>query len=138
VVMCACVCVCVCVCVCGVWRGVLDKSECGIVWRGVLWRLFVVMRQHNVWCVCVCVALCVERCAGLQCAWCCVWRGVLWRLSVVMLQHNVWCVCAVFCVERCAVEVICGNAAACGGLPFQFVSIRVKVRMIHIQDQNKW
>ena len=29
-----------------------------------LWRLFVVMRQHNVWCVCV--AFCVERYAGLQ------------------------------------------------------------------------
>ena len=29
------------------------------VWRGMLWRLFVVMWQHNVWCVCV--AFCVER-----------------------------------------------------------------------------
>jgi hypothetical protein len=36
----------------------------------------------------------------------------LWRLFVVMRQHNVWCVCVAFCVERCAVEVICGNAAA--------------------------
>ena len=28
-----------------------------------LWRLFVVMRQHNVWCVCV--AFCVQRYAGM-------------------------------------------------------------------------
>ena len=28
-----------------------------------LWKLFVVMRQHNVWCVCV--AFCVERYAGI-------------------------------------------------------------------------
>jgi len=27
----------------------------------MLWRLFVVMWQHNVWCVCVCVVFCVER-----------------------------------------------------------------------------
>jgi hypothetical protein len=29
-----------------------------------LWRLFVVMQQHNFWCVCV--VLCVERYAGFQ------------------------------------------------------------------------
>ena len=29
-----------------------------------LWKLFVVLRQHKVWCVCV--AFCVERYAGLQ------------------------------------------------------------------------
>jgi hypothetical protein len=34
----------------------------------------------------------------------------LWRLFVVMGQHNVWCV--VFCLERYAVEVICGDGAA--------------------------
>ena len=45
-----------------------------------LCRLFVVMRQHNVWCACV---------------WCSVWRGMLWRLFVVMRQHNVWCACVV-------------------------------------------
>ena len=43
------------------------------VWRGMLWRLFVVMGQHKVWRS--------------------VWRGMLWRLFVVMRQHNVWCVC---------------------------------------------
>ena len=78
-----------CVCVC-VWR---------YVWRGVLWRLFLVMWQHNVWCVCVRV-------------WHSVWRGALWRLFVVMWQCNIWCVCVAFCVESYAVEVICGNAAA--------------------------
>ena len=36
----------------------------------------------------------------------------LWGLFVVMWQYNVWCVCVAFCVERYAVEVICGNVAA--------------------------
>ena len=31
---------------------------------------------------------------------------------MVMGQRNFWCVCVVFCVERYAVEVICGDGAA--------------------------
>ena len=70
-------------CVC-VWRS---------VWRGMLWRLFVVMWQHNVLCVSV---------------WRSVWRGMLWRFFVVMWQHNVWCVCV------CVRGVLCG-VVCCGG-----------------------
>ena len=49
---------------------------------------------------------------GQQKVWRSVWRGTLWRLFVVIWQDNVWCVCVAFCVERCVVEVICGDMAA--------------------------
>ena len=65
-----------------------------------LWRLFVVMWQHNVWRVCV--VLCVERYVGLQSAWCCVWRGMLdCSLHGALCGEVCWtAVCMVLCVER--------------------------------------